>query len=264
MLKKEGKGKKPHAAEALDGHEICKLWATGALGEDSPESLQNTVWYLLTLHMGMRGRDEHYKLKYGDFQEKTTTDGSSYIEFSERDTKTRTGESCDSRPFKPKMWSTPNNPRRCPVHIFKKYLSMRPAEMCKPDAPFYLAVNYQPAQDQPWYKRQRMGKNKLGQIMKMLATQGELQGKKTNHSIWKTMITTLAKHDVPDTQIVQLSGHRNLQSLNAYKKASLQQQKDMSHLLSDAERKEDQSNARLHSHQQAQTSFRVLNSQDAL
>lgn len=49
----------PNAAEALDdGDHKKKLWETSALGED-PETLQNTVWFLLTLHMGMRGRDEH-------------------------------------------------------------------------------------------------------------------------------------------------------------------------------------------------------------
>ena len=81
--------------------------------------------------------------------------------------------------------------------------------MCEPDSPFYLAVNHH-ADAQPWYKRQRMGKNKLGLIMKSLAKQGDLKGKKTNHSVRKTMITTLAKNDIPETQIIQLSGHRKL------------------------------------------------------
>ena len=59
-----------------------------------------------------------------------------------------------------------------------------------------------------------------------------LKGKKTNHSARKTMVTTLSKENVPETQIMQLSGHRTLQSLNSYKKASLQQQKEMSPVLS--------------------------------
>ena len=45
-------------------------------------------------------------------------------------------------------------------------------------------------------------------------------------------MTTPCKENVPETQIIQLTGHRNLQSLNSDKKASLQQQKDMSHILS--------------------------------
>ena len=64
--------------------------------------------------------------------------------------------------------------------------------------------------------------------MKSLAETADLKGKKTNHSARKTMVTTLSN----ETQIMQLSGHRNLQSLNSYKKASLQQQKEMSHVLS--------------------------------
>ena len=61
-------------------------------------------------------------------------------------------------PFKPKMWSTPNDPEHCPVRIFEKYVQKRPVEMYKPDSPFYLAVNYNPHADY-WYKRQRMGQD---------------------------------------------------------------------------------------------------------
>ena len=46
------------------------------------------------------------------------------------------------------------------------------------------------------------------------------------------MITLLSKQNVPDTQIQQLSGHKNIQSLNSYKSASLQQQKQMSRIIS--------------------------------
>ena len=43
--------------------------------------------------MGTRGRDEHHKFKFGDFQFRKTSDGAEFIEFSrERGTKTRTGE----------------------------------------------------------------------------------------------------------------------------------------------------------------------------
>ena len=38
------------------------MWALGALEDSSPEVLLNTVWFLLTLYMGLHGRDEHYKL----------------------------------------------------------------------------------------------------------------------------------------------------------------------------------------------------------
>ena len=59
MLKKERKGNKSKAAEALISN-IDSMWAWGA--DSSPEVLLNTVWFLLTLHMGICGRDEHSKL----------------------------------------------------------------------------------------------------------------------------------------------------------------------------------------------------------
>ena len=151
------------------------------------------------------------------------------MEFSEQDTKTRTGEESHTRPFKPKMWSTPEKPDRCPMLLFENYLMQRPSQMCQFHSPFYLAVIYKPSPGSKRYKNQRLAKDRIGQFMKRIASEGALSGKKTNHSVRKTMITSLASSNIPDTQIMQLSGHRNAQSLNSYKQASLQQQH---HILS--------------------------------
>jgi len=52
MLKKQGKESRSRASEAL-GEEIDQLWDTGTLGCNSPEVLQNTILFLLYVHMGM-------------------------------------------------------------------------------------------------------------------------------------------------------------------------------------------------------------------
>ena len=124
-LKKSGKGNKSKAADPLATHDFEQLWESGELGENNPESLQNTIWLMLCMHMGMRGQDEHRKLRFGDLNVKTGN-GSKYIEFNEHDTKTRTGESGERRAFQPKMWSTPSRPQRCPVWLFELYVSKRP------------------------------------------------------------------------------------------------------------------------------------------
>ena len=46
------------------------------------------------------------------------------------------------------------------------------------------------------------------------------------------MIQTLCSANVPDSTIMQLSGHKSITSLNHYKKPSLDQQRSMSNLLS--------------------------------
>ena len=236
MLKKQGKGNRPQAVMALSNEDIEKLWQTGALGCSNPESLMHTVWFLVCYHMGMRGRDEHKKYCFGDFTIQSTSDGRKYIEYtSERDTKTRSGEhEYDHRTFKPKMWATPECPERCPVIIFEHFIKERPESMCKPGSPFYLAINWNnwTTIGSKWYKSQPLGINSINKFMKNISSNGELKGRKTNHSVRKTTVERLCQANVPDSTVIQVTGHRNIKSLNSYKKPSLNQQENISHLLS--------------------------------
>lgn len=42
------------------------LFETGQFGEDDPEVLQRTLWWMLSLHFGFRARDECRRLQWGD------------------------------------------------------------------------------------------------------------------------------------------------------------------------------------------------------
>ena len=55
----------------------------------------------------------------------------------------------------------------------------------------------------------------------------------TNHSARKRMMQKLNNNNVPPTNIMQLSGHRNWQSVNNYRTLSKEQQKNTSLILSD-------------------------------
>ena len=138
-LKSQGKGNKPHASEALEATEIERLWSEGGLGSDNPGQLQQTIWWLISTHMGTRGCDEHHKFHFSDFSVRANSKGQEYVEFqAERGTKTRTGETekstnADARKFKPKMWATPQRVDRCPVALFKKFIDHRPPVMCQPE-----------------------------------------------------------------------------------------------------------------------------------
>ena len=54
---------------------------------------------------------------------------------------------------------------------------------------------------------------------------------KTNHSARKTAIQTLLHADVAPTAVMQLSGHKNIQSLNSYSHLSIDQQRKLSNVL---------------------------------
>ena len=72
-------------------------------------------------------------------------DGTKYIHFSERQTKTRSG--ADPRfgmsdRSKLKLWRLQIYHEQDPVVAFEIYSEKRPESMNKPDAPFYLDVNH--------------------------------------------------------------------------------------------------------------------------
>ena len=178
---------------------------------------------MIATHMRTRGCDEHHKLKFGDFTMKCTTDGHEYIEFSaEWGIKMRTGEierstNANARLFKPIIWTIPDRPAWCPVWLYKAFVQRRPPEMCTADSPLYLAVNHNHNPTSFWYKKQPLGVTLLNRIMKELADKSGIEGR-------KTMIQTLCSAIIPDSTIMQLSGHKSLTSLNHYKKPSLDQQ----------------------------------------
>ncbi|KAJ8316762.1 hypothetical protein KUTeg_005708 [Tegillarca granosa] len=116
---------------------------------ENPTSLINTMWWNNTTHFRLRSRKERVDMKW---------DGQEYLEYNERSTKTRTGQEV-SRPFNPKMFSIPDEPR-CPVKAFKAYRSQRPEAMKTPQSPFYLAVNTNRTKNENalWFANQNMGK----------------------------------------------------------------------------------------------------------
>jgi len=158
---------------------------------------------------------------------------------AERGSKTRQGDG-HCRAFCPKAHAT--NTERCPVRLYLKFASYRPDEMKKPDAPFFLAVNHSRAPDNPvWYSRAALGKNKIEEFLTKAAKNAGLPGNVTNHSVRKTCISRLMDAEVPVNYVAQLSGHKNLKSLDSVTRQLQtntstrclfeQRQEEISHLL---------------------------------
>ena len=79
-----------------------------------------------------------------------------------------------------------------------------------------------------------MGVNKLNSLMKNCAVKAGIGANKriTNHSARKTLAQKLQDHNVPPTHIAQVTGHKNLQSINNYSCLRQEQQEAISSLLS--------------------------------
>ncbi|XP_052215505.1 uncharacterized protein LOC127834005 [Dreissena polymorpha] len=242
-LKKQGKGNRPCEAAPLTDGELEVMWQKGVLGSHSPTALVNTLWLNNCLHFGLRGTKEQYNLRWGDITLKAAVGGTEYLDYNERQTKTRTGENvADVRRVTPKMFSTGKNDLRNPVEIYKLYSQKRPTGFSGPEDPFFLAPNTVFGKDASgtsgegevtWFIRQRVGMNKMGKMLKTMANDAGLQGNKrlTNHSTRKHLVQKLREHNVPPTDIMAITGHKNVQSIINYSCVSEEQQKKCSNIL---------------------------------
>ena len=122
------KGKVLNRARSLTGAEENILWESGQLNCNSSRSLIQTVWWNNGLHFGMRGREEHQSLKMEQFRLEIDENGSRYISYTERLSKTR-NKGLNFKPclISPKMYE--NKTERCPVAFFLLFKSKRPVEL---------------------------------------------------------------------------------------------------------------------------------------
>ena len=165
------------------------------------------------------------------------TDSEYIVWKSERGSRTRTGQGGGhQRAFEPKAHAF-NNKSRCPVGFYKAFRRHHSEAMLEPDARFYLAINHRRTpNDKVWYLDRPLGKNKIGKFRKDAFAAAKLDDtnkkKVSNHSVRKTSVGRLLEADVQPNFVAQLSGHKNLKSLDSYHSASLKRQREMSAILS--------------------------------
>ena len=118
----------------------------------------------------------------------------------------------------------------CPVYLYKQYKQHRPKVSLEPGCRFYLGIKNDP-NDDVWYRTQPLGKNTLSTVVQKATQVAEVPGRKTGHSARHTCLQTLLHSNIPTEQVMQISGHRNIKSVNEYSSASLQQQQVISDVL---------------------------------
>jgi len=105
---------------------------------------------------------------WGNVQLLQTTSGEEFLEYSEKQTKTRTGENPrDVRQIKP--FSVLGS-EKDPVAAYKLYAKKRLTGMNDSYDPFYLAVNNCTKQEssKPWFQTSAVGENKLNSLMRKI------------------------------------------------------------------------------------------------
>ena len=145
------------------------------------------------MHFGLTGCTEHRDMCWGGVKLEETADGKEYLEFNERQTKTRTGSDCRNISAMPRKMFAANGSEKDPIVVYKLYAQKRPEKMNEDDSPFYLAVNNnlkaELLQTKGWFKVGPVGINKLNSLMKTMAQKAGINNERLrNHSDRKTMI----------------------------------------------------------------------------
>ena len=192
------------------------------------------MWWLLTQFFGLRGRQEHHAMKMKDFQLCKNDEGVEFVQFTEGPTKTRQGGlQSKNIDFQPRMLSVGGE--RCPVALFKQCVERRPLNM-RWSGPFYLSIKAnRRLNDNIWFKTQPIGVNTTSNMMKTTVagtTLEESHEKFTNHSARKTTVSKLKKANVELSDIVKVTGHRSVQSLDDYDEANEEEQRRISSAIS--------------------------------
>jgi len=100
--------------------------------------------------------------------------------------------------------------------------------------PFHLAIIEKPKSN-VWYKKQRIGVNKIDSLMKNMALEAELdvEGTKlTNHSVRKTLVKKLKASNQPRSAIIGVTGHTSERSLADYEEGDEAEEREISSIIS--------------------------------
>ena len=117
----------------------------------------------------------------------------------------------------------------CPVKLFQKYLShLNPENNYMWQKPLDK-VNIE--RDEVWYSKQHIGKNPLRTFMSDLSGKCKLSQIHTNHSTRVTGCTVLNRFNFSASDIMSVSGHKNVQSLTIYQKTQHKQKAKMGNIL---------------------------------
>ncbi|CAG2190184.1 KCTD1_15 [Mytilus edulis] len=210
LLKRDGKDTTVHK-KAISQGDIEKLYSCGVFNVDSPDTLQNKVFWDVMLNFGRRGQEGLPELKSNSYHKLTDDKGMKYytMAYNERD-KTHHGVDGKENIKETRMYERPND-LNCPVHSLDLYLS----KLSPKCSAFFQQTLVNPRPD-CWYAAQPIGKNKLASWMSRISKSADLSKIYTNHCIKATVATVLSRQGVDLLKIMSVTGHRNVKSLESY------------------------------------------------
>ena len=196
---------------------------------DSPVGLQRRVFFEVGIHFGRRGREGLRELTKNSFKINIDDEGVEYVEIIVNELeKTKSGLNLKEKEKAGAMYSMSDS-ENCPVMHLKKYLSKLNPKL---DTFYQRPRANWSAQDEVWYENAPLGKNKLGEMMKVMSAEGSLSQTYTNHCLRATCASALDDAGFDGRAITSVTGHKHVASLDPYiQKPSLKKRKALSDAL---------------------------------
>ncbi|CAL8082751.1 unnamed protein product [Calicophoron daubneyi] len=162
-----------------EGLLICRieeehLWEAQQLGEHTPEILLFTMLYFNTKHFGLRLGSAHRQLSFSQFRISEEPDESNAAILCHLPGTIFGGSAGETTTLRLSM--NYDYPERCPVHLFKTYLTRCPPNLQSSGSVFYLVPNYphDPNSD-VWYSPTPMDSSELQVILNRIKMVKEIQ-----------------------------------------------------------------------------------------
>ena len=204
-----------------------------------PQQLQQTPWFVISLFLGQRGRENQTAMKKYMLIKRQTPSGEKYWELNRQRlgavlaTKNhQEGLTDHQNESDGKILERPGS-LRCPFRIVDKYLShLNPNCSNLFQRPRTSSKKFNPAVDNIWFCDSPLGHNSLEQIIRKMTTQAGVYPYLTNHCLRAKTITVLNSFFAEGRHVTAVNGHKSVESIKPYcDRPMFQQFRRMSHML---------------------------------
>ena len=158
--------------------------------------------------------------------------GKHFLKYREMSSKNHQGGLKDLK-HQPKVchaYENTSNPQQCIVHLYEKYLTMRPDQDVRCSNGFYLRPLATVNKLSIGFSVQPQGIHAIEKTVACLCKEGGIPGYKTNHSLRAMTATCMFAQGLDEHLICERTGH-NSNAVRNYKHTSSVQQVQISNLL---------------------------------
>ena len=207
---------------------------------DSPDKLQEFVWFNLCYYLGQKGREGWRELKKNSLEFKHDDQDKEYVTLKHTElTKNYQGgykqkdqDYTDVRMYGIPGWAMdPISSLKLIPELVTMLLLSKLNHHC--EALFQIPLTKFSKAAECWYKNEPLGKNSIAQLIPRNSKKAGLSQVYTAHCVRASTITSLHQTGVNAKQICAIAKHKNEQSLTSYiKDSSASQKRACSDILS--------------------------------